>query len=171
MRPAGSRVRSAPGRARADARKGSCRGRPRPRGWRAWSRPMSQPSIEQFYPGLEGVVAAETAISSIEGGTGRACSSIAAIGSRTSPRRSATRRRRSCSPRRPARPAQLREFDGRLRAARGLPDDLTRCCNASRGRQPDGRAADVGERPGPLRSRPRTPRRPTTPPTSARPSG
>ena len=70
-------------------------------------------------------------------------------------------------------PRQLREFDARLRA-------LARAARAAGRRSsgqipddgpPDGRAADLGERPGALRPRGQRPAHATTRPTSARPSG
>ena len=88
---------------------------------------MSQPPIESFYPGLEGVIAAETAVSSIEGRDGTGLLEyrgyrIEGLAARVGYEETAFLLLHGDLPDR----RQLREFDGRLRSARGLPDDLKR---------------------------------------------
>ena len=80
---------------------------------------MSQPIIESFYPGLEGVVAAETAVSSIEGRDGTGLLEyrgyrIEDLAARVGYEETAFLLLHGDLPDR----RQLREFDGRLRSAR-----------------------------------------------------
>src|SRR5437764_15141755 len=93
----------------------------------AWSRPMSQPLMEPFYPGLEGVVAAETAVSSIEGRDGSGLLEyrgyrIEDLAAKVGYEETAFLLLHGDLPD----ADQLRGFDGRLRATRKLPDELTR---------------------------------------------
>src|SRR3954453_4780882 len=93
----------------------------------AWSPVMSQAATEHYYPGLEGVVAAETAVSSIEGRDGSGLLEyrgyrIEDLAAKVGYEETAFLLLHGDLPDR----RQLREFDGRLRASRGLPEELTR---------------------------------------------
>ena len=81
-------------------------------------------AMDTYYPGLEGVVACETAIANIEGSAAPGVWNIAAMKSKTLPARSLLRKPRffSCTATCPT--AQLAEFEARLRPARAIPEPL-----------------------------------------------
>ena len=86
---------------------------------------MSGASTEQYSPGLEGVIASETAIANIEGKDGTGGLEyrgyrIEDLAGHVSYEETAFLLLHGDLPSR----AQLREFDARLRAARAIPDAL-----------------------------------------------
>ena len=128
---------------------------------------------DQYYPGLEGVIANESAIANLEGKEGSGGLEyrgyrIEDLATVVSYEETAFLLLHGDLPTR----GQLAEFDARLRAVAEparTPGGALRP-DPRRG-PPDGRAPDLGERPGALRPRgQRAPTR-TTRPTSARPSG
>lgn len=87
---------------------------------------MSTQSVDQYHPGLEGVIASETAIANVEGKEGAGGLEyrgyrIEDLATSVSYEETAFLLLHGDLPT----VAQLREFDGRLRAARALPDALT----------------------------------------------
>jgi citrate synthase len=86
---------------------------------------MSQPPTEQYHPGLEGVIAAETAVASIEGRDGSGVLEyrgyrIEDLSAEVGYEETAFLLLHGDLPDR----RQLEEFDRRLRASRGLPREL-----------------------------------------------
>ena len=132
---------------------------------------MSNASEDRYSPGLEGVIANETAIANVEGKEGAGgleyrgypIEDLAGAASSRPP---------SCSSTATCRRRKLRRFDARLRAAPCHPRAADRAVPQDPDdRSPDGRAADLGQRPARISTPRSTPPRATTPPTSARPSG
>ena len=134
---------------------------------------MSTEAVDQYFPGLEGVIASESAICNLEGKQGQGGLeyrgySIEDLAESASYEETAYLLLHGDLPTQ----SQLADFDARLegrqgdpRAAGGpLPPDPA-------DRPPDGRPPDLGERPGPFRPGPRRQARRTTPPMSAKPSG
>ena len=134
---------------------------------------MSHASEDQYSPGLEGVIANETAIANVEGKEGAGGLEyrgyrIEDLADAVSYEETAFLLLHGDLPT----AGQLREFDARLRAIARDPRAPGRAVPADpRDGPPDGRAADVGQRPLALRSRGERPADATTRPTSARPSG
>ena len=123
---------------------------------------MSDASAEQYHPGLEGVIASETAIANIEERDGPGVSSIAATGSRTSPAMSLRGDGVPAPARRPARAAPASRVRRSAAAARGrFPSRWSTLLGQI---PPHVHPMDVlrtlGERAGPFR--PRTSTRPPT---------
>ena len=112
-------------------------------------------SADEYHPGLEGVIASETAIANIEGPKGPAGWNIEDTGSRIWRVTSRTRKRRSCSctatcPRR----SQFSEFDaGSAAAGRYRSRSSPSTVKIPKHIHPMDVLAHVGERAGPFRSR------------------
>ena len=112
-------------------------------------------AADEYYPGLEGVIANESAIANLDGQEGSGGLEyrgyrIEDLATAVSYEETAFLLLHGDLPTR----AQLREFDARLRAHRAdslePPGDALYRPDPRRG-PPDGRAADLGERPGALR--------------------
>ncbi len=114
---------------------------------------MSGASAEQFSPGLEGVIASETAIANIEGKDGAGGLEyrgyrIEDLAGHVSYEETAFLLLHGDLPDR----GQLREFDARLRAARAIPEPLIELFERIPAPHPShGRAPQLGERAGPFR--------------------
>ena len=98
---------------------------------------MSGASTEVYHPGLEGVIASETAIANIEGKDGAGGLEyrgyrIEDLAGHVSYEETAFLLLHGDLPNR----AQLKEFDARLRASRSIPDALDRALRAYPPRHP-----------------------------------
>ncbi len=111
---------------------------------------MSEIEPEVYHPGLEGVIACETAISNIQGRDGTGVLEyrgyrIEDLAAHASFEEAAFLLLHGDLPNR----TQLQDFEARLRLARELPEPLITLLHAdSRPRQLHGCTTDVGERAG-----------------------
>ena len=117
---------------------------------------MSGASAEQYSPGLEGVIASETAIANIEGKDGaggleyRGYRIEDLAGSRVVRRDGVPAARTATCPTGPSSESSTR----RLRAARAIPEPLIELFEQiPRAHPSDGRSAQLGERAGAFRPR------------------
>ena len=133
---------------------------------------MSGASANDYHPGLEGVIASETAIANIEGKDGAGGLEyrgyrIEDLAGHVSYEETAFLLLHGDLPNR----EQLREFDARLRRSRAIPEPLVDPAPADPRAHPSRWTRSAPRSASCRTSTPTsTPPRPTTPPTSARPS-